>query len=334
MGRGPSTEYHKDMMEGYVKGSLTCLNAEYIRKNASIDFPLVLNIEPTNACNLKCYLCPRSSNVRQVGYMDFEFYKQIIDECKRHKKLKMINFHKDGESTLHPRICDMIKYAKQADVAEAFHINTNGVLLEKGLASDFLLSGISDVTISVDAAREETFKNIKGAKLLSKVESNIEGLFKLKKQLKLSKPFIRVKIMEYEDICGAEIKEFVDRWQDIADEVQVTGVHDWSGSIKGLEVTDEVKDERYPCVLLWYMLAINWNGVVSACNVDWNLSAVVGNANEETLQKIWNGKRIKELRQAELSNNHKLAQVCEKCVVWAGGEDMTEWFRNKKEFYK
>ena len=163
MGRGPSTEYHKDMMEGYVKGSLTCLNAEYIRKNASIDFPLVLNIEPTNACNLKCYLCPRSSNVRQVGYMDFEFYKQIIDECKRHKKLKMINFHKDGESTLHPRICDMIKYAKQADVAEAFHINTNGVLLEKGLASDFLLSGISDVTISVDAAREETFKNIKGA---------------------------------------------------------------------------------------------------------------------------------------------------------------------------
>lgn len=333
MGRGPTKEHHKDMIEGYVKGTLTCLAPDYIKKNANVDFPLVLNIEPTNACNLSCYLCPRNKSVRKVGYMDFELFKKIIDECKRHKKLKMIHFHKDGESVLHPGIFEMIRYAKEKDVAEVLRMNTNAVLLEGKAAEDFLLSGLDDVTISMDAAREDTFEKIKGKNLLRKIESNAEGLLKLKKEMGLSRPFIRVKIMEFEDTFGEEIKEFLKRWRGVADEVQVTGVHDWSGSIKGLTITDEVKNERYPCVLLWYVLAVNWDGIVSACNVDWNLSAKVGDLGKETLQEIWMGKRIKELRKAELRGDHSLAEVCRDCVVWSGGENMKDWFLEKKEFY-
>lgn len=333
MGRGPTIEYHKKMMDGYVEGTLTCLSAGYIKRKISIDFPLVLNIEPTNACNLNCYLCPRNKGIRKVGYMDFELFKKIINECGKHRKLKMINFHKDGESLLHPRIFDMIRYASEKDVAEALHINTNGVLLTGERAEDFLRSGIDDITVSVDAAREGTFTKIKGADLLERVESNVEELIKLRKKLGLEKPFIRVKIMEFEDTLGKEINEFIRRWDGIVDDVQVTGVHNWSGSIKGLDITDESTEKRYPCILLWYMIAINWSGVVSACNVDWNLSAVIGDVTKETISKIWSGNKLKDLRKAELNGIHTQAQVCKECVVWAGGEDMTDWLLLKKEFY-
>ena len=57
MGRGPTKEYHKNMNPAYIKGTLTCLNPEYIKNNINTNFPLVLNIEPTNNCNLDCYLC-------------------------------------------------------------------------------------------------------------------------------------------------------------------------------------------------------------------------------------------------------------------------------------
>lgn len=333
MGRGPTLEYHKDMMEGYIKGTLTCLTADFIKNNVNNEFPLVLNIEPTNACNLSCYLCPRANDIRKVGFMDFDLFRKIIDECKTHRKLKMINFHKDGESLLHPRIYDMIKYAKLADVAEVLHINTNGTTLDEKNATDFLASGIDDVTVSIDAARKSTFKKIKGADLLEKVEANMKKLFSLKKRMALEKPFVRVKIMEFDDVSREEVDEFIERWKGIADDVQVTGVHNWSGAIKGLKVTDEVKRKRYPCVLLWYMLAVNWDGKVSACNVDWDMSALVGDLAKETLREIWNGKRLKELRSAELGGNHKLAKVCDECAVWAGGEDMTGWLKGKKEFY-
>lgn len=333
MGRGPSTEYHKNMMDGYSKGTLTCLSSKYIKANINTDFPLVLNIEPTNNCNLRCYLCPRNNNIRKVGNMDFDLFTRIIDECGKHKKLKMINFHKDGESLLHPRIFDMIRYAADSGTAEILHMNTNAVELGKEKAERFLMCGIDDVTMSVDAARPETFKKVKGADLLEKVESNIRNVMKLKKAMGLDKPFIRVKIMEFDDLPRDEINEFVDRWKDVADDVQITGVHSWSGAIKGLKVTDEVKEKRYPCILLWYMLAVNWDGKVSACNVDWDLSALVGDMKDSTIHDIWNGAKLKKLREAELKGDHAVAKVCKECVVWAGGEDLTDYFLTRKEFY-
>lgn len=88
---------------------------------------------------------------------------------------------------------------------------------------------------------------------------------------------IRVKIMEFNQISDDEIEAFHDTWEGIADQVQVTGVHDWNGAINNLTVTDETSPYRYPCALLWYALAVNSNGDVSTCNVDWNYSGVVGN---------------------------------------------------------
>ena len=86
MGRGPTAEYHKDMMDGYVKGSLTCLEADYIKKHINTDFPLVLNIEPTNNCNLNCYYCTRINDIRKIGNMNFQLFKDVIEECKKYKK--------------------------------------------------------------------------------------------------------------------------------------------------------------------------------------------------------------------------------------------------------
>jgi MoaA/NifB/PqqE/SkfB family radical SAM enzyme len=265
--------------------------------------------------------------------MDFELFKEIIGECKRYKRLKMMNFHKDGESLLHPQIYDMIRHAKENKIAEILHMNTNGLLLDESHYEDFFNSGIDDVTISIDASRDATFKKLKGVDALEKIESNIEGLFRYRKEKKYAKPFIRVKIMEFSDVASGEINEFIDRWKGIADDVQVTGIHDWSGAIKGLKVTDETKPNRYPCILLWYALAVNWDGKVSACNVDWDLSALVGDLSKNTLHEIWRGDRIKQLRRAEVLGTKRPARVCEKCVVWAGGDDMTDWFLQNKEFY-
>jgi len=39
----------------------------------------------------------------------------------------MLNFHKDGESFLHPKFFDMVRYAKKKNVAKTIHINTNAL---------------------------------------------------------------------------------------------------------------------------------------------------------------------------------------------------------------
>lgn len=339
MGRGPTKNYHKNMNEFYVAGSLTCLKPRVIEKKITTDFPLVLNIEPTNDCNLRCCFCPRDKVAERYGihYIDWSLYKSLIDQAdvqaQRYGKLIMLNLHKDGEPLLHPKLPDMVRYAKEREIFHTIHLNTNGMLLGSEQGKELLKSGIDDITISVDAARAETFARFKGVDALAKLEKNIQQFYRWRDELG-AKTFIRVKIMEFDDIEKEEVEEFISKWEPIADEVQVTGVHSWSGAIDKLNITDEQSSERYPCALLWYMLAVNADGKVSVCNVDWDRSGVIGDAHMMALKDIWNNSQMKQIRHNQLKQCWHKPAVCESCVIWVSIGDMKEYFLKRKDFWK
>ena len=315
MGRGPSEDYYRSMNDNYVEGTLTCLKPEVIKKRITTGFPLVLNIEPTNACNAKCYYCPHDQTVKNQGvnYLKTEDFRKIVNQIKSNK-LIMLNLHKDGEPLLHKDLPKMVEYVKQKDASEIIHINTNGILINSKTGRGIIEREIDDITISIDAAREETYYRFKKIKGLERLEEDIKRAFDYREKIG-SKTKIRVKIMEFDDIDSEEIELFQEKWSGIADEVQVTGIHSWSGAVD-VQVTDEQTDERYPCALLWYMLAVNSNGKVSICNVDWDYSGVVGDINNQSIHEIWNGKPLKNIRNAQLNGVWDCPKVCKDCVVW------------------
>lgn len=265
--------------------------------------------------------------------MTWEMYTRIIDEISNYDQLMMLNFHKDGESFLHPRFMDMVRYAKKRDVAKVIHVNTNALCWTDKVIDELLDSGIDDITISLDAAWKETYKKHKGIDCLEKVEARIRRFYERRKQLGLSHPFVRVKIMEFGDISEEEIKDFFNKWQGIADMVQVTGIHNWSGEIKSLTVTDETSPVRYPCVIMWYALVINWNGEATLCSVDWNTEINVGDLNKQTINGIWNSNKVKDARRSQIEKQYDKYEVCKSCVVWVSIGDLTDWLTEKKEFY-
>lgn len=332
MGRGPSQEYYKNMNDNFVKGSLTCLKPAVIKRRISKRFPLMLNIEPTNACNAKCFYCPREITAKKKGinFIDFGLYKKIIEQVGDNK-LIMLNLHKDGEPLMDRNLPEMIQYAKEMEAAEVIHFNTNGILLDSGVAKGVLEAGVDDITISIDAANEDTYQRLKRRKGLKQLEDKVEQFVDFRNSID-SPTFIRVKIMEFDGVSQKEIELFNKRWTGIADQVQVTGVHNWSGGIESLQITDEQTDQRFPCALLWYLLAINSNGEVSVCNVDWNYSGVVGDVKTQTIEEIWNGKEIRSFRRAQLKGIWNCPEVCEKCVVWTSVGDLWKFFNTKSEF--
>jgi len=331
MGRGLTVKYHKELNDKYERGTLTCLKSEVIKERINPEFPLVLNIEPTNDCDIFCYYCPRLKSKKRVGYIDFNLAKKIIDEAACYPKLTMLNFHKDGESLLHPKIDKIIKYAYSKHIEDTLHMNTNVVCLNDDMIKRLLDSGIDDITLSIDAFKTETFKKTKGKDLLHIVDRNVKRFVELRDKGGYRKPFLRAKIIEFQDTLD-EIDDFDNYWKDIVDEVQVTGIHNWSGAIKNIEVTDEVSDIRTPCILLWYALVINWTGEVSICSVDWNSSALVGDVKQNSINEIWKSNILREVRRAELEGRHDFFKVCERCINWVAEEDLTDYFRERKEF--
>jgi len=333
MGKGQTKDFHYSMNDNYVEGTLTCLKSEVIKNRINTNFPLVLNIEPTNACNLKCVYCPRLKTVSRYGtnFIELETYKKIIDEACEYGPLIMLNLHKDGEPLLNKNLSEMVGYAKKRQVAQTIHLNTNGTLLNTKFGYSLLDSGIDDMTISVDASFSDTYKKLKQSSQFDELIKGIESFIEYKNKLNVS-TLIRVKIMEFEDISANEISEFVNKWNGIADEVQVTGIHDWSGEIKDIKITDETSDVRFPCALLWYALAVNSNGMVSICNVDWDYSGVIGNLKDKKLHEIWNDTKIRKVRLSHLQTNWNYVPVCDKCVVWTSVGNLKDFFKYKKEF--
>ena len=90
--------------------------------------PIVLSIEPSSVCQLKCPECYTGTGLtkRETIFIDFELYKSIID--KVYKKTWIINLYFQGEAFLHKDIFQMIDYASKRNLMTV--ISTNGVAFD------------------------------------------------------------------------------------------------------------------------------------------------------------------------------------------------------------
>ena len=48
-----------------------------------LQFPVALDIETTNLCNLDCFFCPRKEAHKGEGLMEYELFTRIVDECAK-----------------------------------------------------------------------------------------------------------------------------------------------------------------------------------------------------------------------------------------------------------
>ena len=76
------------------------------------EFPKRVTLELTNHCNLRCVMCPRKYMRGPKGYMSFSLYKNIIGQLAEHRDTALVPFFR-GESLLHPRCIEMLRYAKK-----------------------------------------------------------------------------------------------------------------------------------------------------------------------------------------------------------------------------
>src|SRR3989338_3115998 len=76
------------------------------------EFPLFIDIEVTNACNLHCPFCSRVGKKIKEEFMLFDNVKKIIDQGADNN-LYGVKFSIIGEPLLHPQIHTFVRYAKQ-----------------------------------------------------------------------------------------------------------------------------------------------------------------------------------------------------------------------------
>ena len=115
------------------------------------DYPLLVDIELSSVCNLKCPMCYTITDEFKkhvnVTKMDWELFQKIIDEIKGN--VPAIRLSLRGEATLHPKFIEAIQYAKAHGVKEVSML-TNGSKLTEPFFIQMAEAGIDWITISID----------------------------------------------------------------------------------------------------------------------------------------------------------------------------------------
>lgn len=273
---------------------------------------LTLDIEPTNICNLHCFMCARTvlhynhSSKIKLGFMDFGLYKHIIDQAVK-LKLMSLRLALYGEPLLHPQIIDMISYAKDSGITDV-GFNTNGTLLDEPTSVSLLKSGLDRLIFSIDSPYPHQFERIrKGAKLES-VLRNIKRFYQLRYKMGITNLITRSNLVLMEENANA-IQDYLNLMKNFVDVVSTGYFHDFTSQASN----SLIQDKSFACNFLWTGMVVGWDGRVYICSIDAARELCVGNANHQSLKEIWIGKTYRHLRHLHKTGHWKDIALCRKC---------------------
>ena len=254
-----------------------------------------LIIEPTNTCNLRCSFCFVTEGMtREGGFMDFNLFKKVIDDCPELEHLCMHNW---GEPLLHKNIFKMIDYAKSKGVRYVV-MNTNGTLLTDEMIHRVVDSKLDIIRFSIDGSAE-TFKKIRGVDL-EKIE---ESIIKLKKEKEIRRPELGMGVVfTVEEDTEGDVEDYIVYWERIVDHVRLQ-----PKLIRGprTDVCPEPFGKDYG------KLVVLWDGRVIPCCVDYNAELTIGNVCDERIPNLWENEKMVRLREQHLTG--EFPDTCADC---------------------
>tara|TARA_B110000027_G_C16122545_1_gene304195 strand:- start:12604 stop:13611 length:1008 start_codon:yes stop_codon:yes gene_type:complete len=289
--------------------------------------PSMVILDITNTCNLKCIHCPQPIMQAKPGfkpqYFEFDWLKKVVDEIAESKQSMLLRIAGDGEPTIHPRLVEMVNYAKKNSQA-VVNLTTNGLLVGQEVTEALLKADIDLVDFSIDAYSKDVFEEVRRGGNYQKLMRNIFGFVErrnaLRKKTKVMVSFVAQKENQH------EVQEFRKFWSPIVDRVLIRQLHSALGQAKeeeSKELNDADNVRRFPCPHLWKRLTIDYKGNIKFCAHDWFFDAetTLAQIQNAGMGETWRGKKLAKLREFHTTNNFPPNSICGNCNDWAS----TRW---------
>ena len=302
--------------------------------------PTTLQIEPTNACNLKCTMCPREKMKRTTGFLDINLFRSILNSWSNKcvtlqlehlifggmisaRRKGTIKLYFMGEPLLHSSLSQMIKIAKQEGCFVT--IQTNGVLLSNRSACENLLNAKpNSVGISIDGMNESTYEKVRQGSSYQTILNNIENLYYAREKLGLSKEIgigISTIIANYSEDTIKKASSFLKPMSQFVDEIAPIFLtrnrepvfFDNEGNMKIMKVEQrDLNSEAIFCREPLEKLNVLWNGDITPCSYDidgvWKLGRV-----QDGIDNVWGNEKIIDMHNAILNKDPSGISICRQC---------------------
>jgi molybdenum cofactor biosynthesis enzyme MoaA len=253
--------------------------------NPRLDFPLEIDLDLIDACNIKCPACHTIGRARTKQTIDKETLKSIISECNKYD-MPAVNIGGGGEPLLAMDLtCYALKEIENTSIMDKF-MHTNGLLMSAENSKIIIEAGITFLCVSIDAASKDVFRKMRGADYDTLIE-NIGKFLVIRGTREL--PFLRVSFLET-SVNIHEKKEFIKLWKDKADIVDIQRyIKTYDSQPDGL-ITDKNNKESHLSPTKKRMAIVAPKYLCESCNgVDVEKAIIKNTTLSEygTIKKYW-----------------------------------------------
>lgn len=264
----------------------------YPRLQLAGDFPDHVDMELSSACNMVCPMCYTVTDTfkKAVPHVNMEFalYCKIVDELAK-RGVYSLRLSLRGEPTLNRHFMDCVRYAKGKGIKEVSSL-TNALRLTTEMFEELVDLQMDWLTISFDGVGE-TYEKIRAPAKFDEMVEKIRAFSEIKKRKGSIKPVVRIQGVW--PAISEDPQAYFDTFEPIVDEVSVNNLLDYLHTDQEIEYV-----ENFVCPVPFQRLAVASDGRVFMCTNDELGRHPVGDAKTQTIAEIWNGKPLRDVREA------------------------------------
>jgi len=308
--------------------------------------PVVYNIETTNACNMRCQMCPRTTMMtRSVVNLGMELYRKVVDQLKpfssqewqrweafveekyrinrsdcseNHFFLyvipRVIVLHGYGDPLLDKDMPERVAMLREKGISSYFSCNPANINIERTI--EIFKSGLDYIKFSIETTDDAKHKSIRGqASDFTKSYDNIRKLLELKSKHNLKTTVVITML----NLGRPDQQDEFDhlRAYFTSDQAYVylkSQDQQWYKDNKqGTESLHWIEFCQFP----FSSMTIKSNGESACCVEDFNNQIVLGDVREQSLMDIWNGKKYQDFRRDHfnLTRGIKCTEQCDMSLI-------------------
>jgi len=268
-----------------------------------------------------------------------ELWKKMAAECGEYGAFMRCTG--GGEPLLHPRMVDMIEYAKNKGAR--VWLNTNGSMLgpmpqHRRKLERLIQAGTDLIEFSMDAGDPETYAVVRPphrgkprdpAKWFGNHVDNIRAALALRKEYKA--PTRVVVSLIRQDVIEGKLQEYIDFYlKDVGvDEVITRKFLSWDDNTQ-IDLERALDPHLYatlpaerkePCVWPFERMNVDTLGQVALCGQDisFRTASLFPNVWDSSIKEIWQGERFNWYRKLHLEGRGAEAWPCRNCSAWLAG---------------
>lgn len=282
------------------------------------NFPRVVEIQTTTACNAGCRVCPHPEvyGGRSSDKMPFELFRSILEQCRDHQDGLRICPYLNAEPFLDRRMPELVGLVNEVLPRAEVEISTNLSVLTSALRQRLAGTRIDDLRLSVFGFQETTHRLLMPGLRYDRVRANLDALAADVAFREVARS-ISIVMLDHPALTSAELEDarafcrehdwnlhywgVLDRSKNVA-EVD-NGV--WLEAVSGCEQNRPT--ER---------LHVRADGRVILCCQDWRDEVVLGDLSRDTVLDVWNGEAYRAVRDSIASGVPGAApELCRRCAV-------------------